>query len=580
MEKLYYGNYRGEIVDNSDTNGRCRVFVTGVYPSEFKNTPLNLPLAEPAMPLSFTNGRIPSGDEATELVPGKCAWPDVGAFVWVFFEGGDHLHPVYFANCPASNSWNSVAIGQTINNSKGLATTVDEIQLYPTTEKRIQVCYDILMELSNNENDIIPVQPGAAGTALQQLLLLYQTPVEGETAEEKAIREQKASDIEWLIGKMSEAGGTTGAESALNTLMTGPIDTITKRLATIQKFSGDSINAADDVIQSAEEFAGILASPPSPTDFAWKLANNMIEKYQEIVTQSSEQIVEALFPNSMSGDSPIKSDGASDTSLSKEKTTDLLNKLKAFKKEEILAAAMKPLEDIPLAKQLFKMQNQTAAGEVGFTDPQSASAAFTALMILSIFDPTIVAGISEAFKSLLTTISGSSIRIVYDKDRRPTLQIVWGGNIEFFMNGDITMFQAGNTVKLSSGDNAQFSKSNALIPFPISIATLAALAGANPEGALTGVAGAGGGITGPGSASSPEIVCKYNNGESNNGCISYDVTSGVLVSTPFGNANPICVQYNLIGTGEVTVWKNLGSTGQVTDQLPAGKVNKIVVWYG
>lgn len=76
-----------------------------------------------------------------------------------------------------------------------------------------------------------------------------------------------------------------------------------------------------------------------------------------------------------------------------------------------------------------------------------------------------------------------------------------------------------------------------------------------------------------------EIVVKYHDRDiTNGGQVHY--VNRVLTSDPFGSANPICVQYNDTQTGEVTVWKNLSSTGQRVDMLPSDRgIDKIVVWY-
>ena len=76
-----------------------------------------------------------------------------------------------------------------------------------------------------------------------------------------------------------------------------------------------------------------------------------------------------------------------------------------------------------------------------------------------------------------------------------------------------------------------------------------------------------------------DLVLKYQNQNiPNEGQVHY--VNRVLTSSPFDSANPICVQYNDVQTGEVTVWKDQSSTGQHVDVLPSDRViDKIVVWY-
>ncbi len=76
-----------------------------------------------------------------------------------------------------------------------------------------------------------------------------------------------------------------------------------------------------------------------------------------------------------------------------------------------------------------------------------------------------------------------------------------------------------------------------------------------------------------------ELFVKYQQHDiSNDGQVRY--VKRVLTSTPFGRANPVCVQYNDTRTGEVTVWKDSSSRGQRVDKLPSDRgINKIVVWF-
>ena len=78
-------NYRALVVDSNDPDqvGRVKVRVLGVM----NDTPEDaLPWASPAFPLL-------GGGEAS----GTISVPAAGALVWVFFEMGDPLFPVYFA---------------------------------------------------------------------------------------------------------------------------------------------------------------------------------------------------------------------------------------------------------------------------------------------------------------------------------------------------------------------------------------------------------------------------------------------------------------------------------------------------
>ena len=76
-----------------------------------------------------------------------------------------------------------------------------------------------------------------------------------------------------------------------------------------------------------------------------------------------------------------------------------------------------------------------------------------------------------------------------------------------------------------------------------------------------------------------ELALKYQNHYiQNHGQVHY--VNRVLTSDPFDSANPVCVQYNDTRTGEVTVWKDLRSTGRRINKLPSDRgIDKIVVFY-
>lgn len=85
----FSGNFRGEVVDVADplVAGRIRVRVFGVYDDLEDNQIPWAIYADPFMGGGFNSGGF---------------WiPDVGDHVWVFFEEGNHIHPVFFAGAPA-----------------------------------------------------------------------------------------------------------------------------------------------------------------------------------------------------------------------------------------------------------------------------------------------------------------------------------------------------------------------------------------------------------------------------------------------------------------------------------------------
>jgi len=88
-QDYFYGFYRGVVVDNLDPlkAGRVRVRVFPLY----DNVPDDeLPWAILSDP--FMGGLANAGGAFI---------PNIDAHVFVFFEAGDHMHPVYFGGAPA-----------------------------------------------------------------------------------------------------------------------------------------------------------------------------------------------------------------------------------------------------------------------------------------------------------------------------------------------------------------------------------------------------------------------------------------------------------------------------------------------
>lgn len=85
---LNSGFYRGKVLARSNSkHGRVKIWIPGVYPEEWENSPENLPDAEPAMPLfAGCNG----GN-------GMFSYPNINSTVWCFFANNDQNMPVYFA---------------------------------------------------------------------------------------------------------------------------------------------------------------------------------------------------------------------------------------------------------------------------------------------------------------------------------------------------------------------------------------------------------------------------------------------------------------------------------------------------
>ena len=83
------GNYRGKVVDNLDSAqvGRIKVEVFGVFDDI---AAADIPWAIPAAPI-FTGAGVGHGSFSV---------PEIGTYVWCFFENEDVYQPVYFAAAP------------------------------------------------------------------------------------------------------------------------------------------------------------------------------------------------------------------------------------------------------------------------------------------------------------------------------------------------------------------------------------------------------------------------------------------------------------------------------------------------
>ena len=126
-KKIFPGIYRALVRDNRDpkNKGRLKVYVPGVYPSEFGNSPDKLPFAEPAFPIfggNYTSDE--SGSLNTET--GISSVPHIGANIWVFFENLDTSFPVYFLNSQGGEGWLAEHIDQHVIKTNNVKIRVDE----------------------------------------------------------------------------------------------------------------------------------------------------------------------------------------------------------------------------------------------------------------------------------------------------------------------------------------------------------------------------------------------------------------------------------------------------------------------
>lgn len=123
----YNGIWRGTVISNVDplNKGRCKVFVPGVYPEDFKDNADLLPWAEQMMPLFFGNFTNPNGTNLCKET-GSTSIPLVKAEIWVMFEQASHLHPIMLGACQGGSGWMSEHIEQHVIQTKNVSVTIDE----------------------------------------------------------------------------------------------------------------------------------------------------------------------------------------------------------------------------------------------------------------------------------------------------------------------------------------------------------------------------------------------------------------------------------------------------------------------
>lgn len=113
-----WGNYRAVVIDDKDPRdiGRVKVRVLGVYRQDVPDEAC--PWALPATSLYRSGGENMNPAKGEDMTPdmlrggfnisgtgGNFTVPAVGNHIFVFFDMGNHMHPIYFAMAPGENDW-------------------------------------------------------------------------------------------------------------------------------------------------------------------------------------------------------------------------------------------------------------------------------------------------------------------------------------------------------------------------------------------------------------------------------------------------------------------------------------------
>lgn len=153
FDSKFNGFYRGEVVDVNDPlkAGRIKVRVFSV----FDDIPVSvLPWAAYADPL------MGGKDNGSLIVP------QLNSHVYVFFEGGDHRYPVYFAGSPAirndvpdapSESQANYPNNKVIKTQSGIVIEMDDTE--GAVRFKIKHPSGTSMEI-NNDGDVVDVVEG------------------------------------------------------------------------------------------------------------------------------------------------------------------------------------------------------------------------------------------------------------------------------------------------------------------------------------------------------------------------------------------------------------------------------------
>jgi len=132
--------YRGTVINNIDPKniGRIKVFVPGIYPSEYSLNSAALPWSEPAMSL-FGGCSSSVTSNSQNFNTGIASVPHKNANVFLFFENGDHNKPVYFAATQSKDNWISEHPNQHVIKTDNVEIIVDDVPSDGTKDATVTI---------------------------------------------------------------------------------------------------------------------------------------------------------------------------------------------------------------------------------------------------------------------------------------------------------------------------------------------------------------------------------------------------------------------------------------------------------
>lgn len=183
MEDLL-GIYKGIVVFNSygqgstdpkaksdaSLRGRCKIWIPGITPSEYQTQPKLLPWAEPAHSL-FGSDNTTGGINTV---------PAVGTYVWVMFEEGDYMSPVYFAVCQGGDGWVSEHVNQHTIQTERVSIVIDDIPANGTKSAVLNIVInnpdDEAVNININGHVVLNIQ----GNVTQTIIGNVDETIEGD----------------------------------------------------------------------------------------------------------------------------------------------------------------------------------------------------------------------------------------------------------------------------------------------------------------------------------------------------------------------------------------------------------------
>jgi len=156
-----FGTYRGVVVkfnaadDDPLKLGRVRVKVFDVMNEIPAADYQSIPWAVPAYPIGSGGSGIEAGNQY-----GNFSVPNEGSHVFVFFEGGDHLQPVYMAEAPDGLRGVPAFAATNYPNRRGFKTKSGVEFFIDDSNKEVKLTHPSGTEITIDENGKVKVVSG------------------------------------------------------------------------------------------------------------------------------------------------------------------------------------------------------------------------------------------------------------------------------------------------------------------------------------------------------------------------------------------------------------------------------------